>query len=260
MVGPDQGPLDLRRQAALQDLRQGAEGFAHSADVLRLELLQQFGGIYLDLDIVQGSPIDSLLEPLRELILLAHEGIDGRIGAANALMLARRNASILAEWYARYRDFSDRIWNGFSVRLPMELAVEFLQGAAPSTTPLYWPPWNPWGVAQIYRSRRCLMPHSFAVHLWETEDVGALSSPWSLLARRKTCSRRSGTPSTMESYDFSAAVLEEGTAADETDMILMEAPLLEQIKALRGSVAPVQRPRGRPHCPSSCWPNSEWLS
>ena len=88
-------------------------------------------------------------------VVLAHEGIDGTIGAGNALMITRRNHSVIAEWYGRYRKFSDQIWNGFSVRLPMEMAV-----AHPGSvrlldyTAFYWPPWNPWGVAQIYRVRR----------------------------------------------------------------------------------------------------------
>ena len=111
-------------------------------------------------------------------VVLAHEGIDGTIGAANALMLARRNASILAVWYERYRYFSDAVWNGFSVRLPMELAIDF-----PGTirllnyTSFYWPPWNPWGIAQLYRTRRCLVPGAYAVHLWETKMCALALSP-----------------------------------------------------------------------------------
>jgi hypothetical protein len=44
-------------------------------------------------------------------------------GAGNALMICQRNHSLMAAWYARYRSFSDQIWNGFSVRLPMEMAI-----------------------------------------------------------------------------------------------------------------------------------------
>ena len=34
--------------------------FAHQADVLRLELLQQWGGVYMDMDILVLSPLDEL--------------------------------------------------------------------------------------------------------------------------------------------------------------------------------------------------------
>ncbi|EOD17055.1 hypothetical protein EMIHUDRAFT_244523 [Emiliania huxleyi CCMP1516] len=120
--------------------------FAHQADVLL-----SFGGIYLDLD-----------------------GVGGSIGVGNALMLTPRNHSFFREWYEAYRAFSDAVWNGFSVRLPSRLAA-----AAPSSAPssvrvlaygaFYWPPWNPWGVAQLYRSERCLLRGGYAVHLWETK-------------------------------------------------------------------------------------------
>ena len=86
--------------------------FAHQADVLRLELLQQWGGAYLDMDILVLAPLDHL--HTHELSM-AHEGVDGTIGLGNALMLARPNASLLRVWYERYRGFSDAVWNGFSL-------------------------------------------------------------------------------------------------------------------------------------------------
>lgn len=136
--------------------------FAHQADVVRLELLQQFGGSYLDMDVLLLRSLAPLLAAPRAALVLAHEGIDGTIGAGNALMLAQRNAPALAEWYGRYRAFSDVIWNGFSVRLPMELASQLGPSAIRllDYTAFYWPPWNPWGVAQLYRTPRCMLPSS----------------------------------------------------------------------------------------------------
>ena len=29
--------------------------------------------------------------------------------------------------------------------------------------------WTPWGIAQLYRTPRCLLPNASAVHLWETK-------------------------------------------------------------------------------------------
>lgn len=175
----------------------------HQADVLRLELLLQFGGVYLDLDIL-------LLRPLAELfaypegVLMAHEGAGGTIGAGNALIVARRNATMLQEWYAEYRSFSAQIWNGFSVRLPMKLANAEAErtrtSAAHAATPgsgvrllgytaFYWPPWSPWGVAQLYRTPRCVVPGSHAVHLWETKVwttlLGSLTPD--AVRRRSSC-------------------------------------------------------------------------
>ena len=56
--------------------------------MIRLELLQQFGGVYLDLDVLLLRPLGELLRTGWQLTL-AHEGIAGTIGAGNALMLAQ---------------------------------------------------------------------------------------------------------------------------------------------------------------------------
>lgn len=46
--------------------------YAHRADVVRLQVLEQYGGIYLDLDVISLKPIDKLLD--REFVM-AQEGI-----------------------------------------------------------------------------------------------------------------------------------------------------------------------------------------
>jgi mannosyltransferase OCH1-like enzyme len=46
--------------------------YAHRADVVRLEVLEEFGGIYLDLDLISLKPVDHLLD--REFVM-AQEGI-----------------------------------------------------------------------------------------------------------------------------------------------------------------------------------------
>lgn len=72
--------------------------------------------------------------------------------------------------YDEYRSFSDAVWNEFSVRLPSRLAADHPGSVRQlGYGAFYWPPWNTWGIAQLYRSGRCLLPEAFAVHLWETK-------------------------------------------------------------------------------------------
>ena len=207
--------------------------FAHQADVLRLELLQQFGGVYLDLDVVLLRPLDVLLTSPQELVL-AHEGISGSIGAGNALMLARSNASVLGEWYGRYHSFSDHVWNGFSVRLPMEFAIKSPERVrALDYTAFYWPPWNPWGIAQLYRSQRCLVRDQHAVHLWETKMWASLLGRLepSQVASRATCFLRLANAVLDGSFAFDDATLDEGSAMDETVTVLYSADVQSQLDA-----------------------------
>jgi mannosyltransferase OCH1-like enzyme len=46
--------------------------YAHRADVVRLEALKEFGGIYLDLDVIMLKSVDHLLD---EQFVMGHEGI-----------------------------------------------------------------------------------------------------------------------------------------------------------------------------------------
>ena len=203
--------------------------FAHQADVIRLELLQEFGGVYMDLDILLLAPLDAhFAHPMT----LAHEGVDGSIGLGNALMFAARNASFVHKWYGRYHGFSDAVWNGFSLRLPFELRL-----AEPSSVrtvdyaSFYWPPWNPWGIAQLYRTERCILPTSSAVHLWETKVWKTLLhalSPSSLSdLARDTCFGRLGQAIHDDTFDFSAARLQNGNPSHEDVKRTYSASLLD---------------------------------
>lgn len=210
--------------------------FAHQADVLRLELLLQFGGVYLDLDVLLLRPLDQLIARAAIAsggVVLAHEGIDGTIGAGNALMACVRNASIMVTWYDRYHEFSDSVWNGFSVRLPMELAI-----AQPGTialldyTTMYWPPWNPWGIAQLYRTKRCMLPQSLGVHLWETKMWAVLLSKLTpqMVRQRDTCFTRLAAAVLDGSFDFSGATLAEGMPAETADTLLAQTDLASLLR------------------------------
>jgi hypothetical protein len=143
--------------------------FAHRADVLRLELLVQFGGTYMDMDVILLS--DTYMDALHaHELTLAQEGVDAAIGLGNALVVAAANSTFLRAWFDKYRDFSDAVWNKFSVRLPSQLARAMPDAVhVVGYDTFYWPPWNPWGIAQLYRTARCLMPGAVGVHLWETK-------------------------------------------------------------------------------------------
>ena len=177
-----------------------------------------------------------LIKPLNHLltsqpsggVTLAHEGIDGTIGAGNALMLCARNASFLNIWYDRYHSFSDQIWNGFSVRQPMDLAMRRPgQVRLLDYTAFYWPPWNPWGIAQLYRTPKCVMHESMGVHLWETKMWKSLLSNLTpdLVRKRDSCFASLAAAVLDSSFEFGAATLAEGQTADEDDSLIQSTDL-----------------------------------
>jgi hypothetical protein len=92
--------------------------FAHKADVLRLNILEREGGIYLDMDTFCIRPFTPLLTHSTVL------GIEPNAGLCNAVILAEKNAPFIGVWKNGYSNFSDDNWRSHSVRLPYFLARE----------------------------------------------------------------------------------------------------------------------------------------
>lgn len=138
---------------------------AHRADVLRLELLIQAGGIYLDVDVLCLRSFKSLLH--YECVL----GEEHNEGLCNAVILAQPNSPFLRRWFAEYSSFNDQQWNEHSVRVPRRLAdahPDQLHIEPP--TAFYWPMHWPNHLAQFFLSPgSCFSERSFCVHLWESK-------------------------------------------------------------------------------------------
>lgn len=95
------------------------EHFAHKADVVRLEMLMRYGGIYLDMDVVC---INSFRPLLQETFVMGREY---GLGLCNAVILSSADSEFLRIWHEQYRDFDDAQWNYHSVRLPLKLAQQY---------------------------------------------------------------------------------------------------------------------------------------
>ena len=102
--------------------------FAHKTDVLKLQLLLEHGGIYLDLDTICQRPFDPLLDGR---VVLGYEeaianGSRTTVGLCNATIISPPRSEFLHLWYEAYRNFvggpSGDAWNKFSVQIPMQLA------------------------------------------------------------------------------------------------------------------------------------------
>jgi len=90
--------------------------YAHQADIIRLNVLKRYGGIYLDLDVLCINPFDALLQ--NEFVM----GIQQNTGLCNAVILSKPSAPFLSIWLREYKNFDGRIWCFHSVELPYWLA------------------------------------------------------------------------------------------------------------------------------------------
>jgi hypothetical protein len=91
---------------------------AHKADIIRLDMLREHGGIYLDLDVICINPFDPLLH--YPFVM----GIEPGTGLCNAVILAQPQAPFIERWQAQYRSFDAKRWNYHSVVLPGQMAKE----------------------------------------------------------------------------------------------------------------------------------------
>jgi hypothetical protein len=147
---------------------------AHRADVVRLEKLLEFGGIYLDCDVFVHRNFDDLLGNSAVLGEEGDGGEAGRIGLCNAVVLAEPHAPFLERWYAEYRSFRsigwDEHWKEHSVIVPSRLAKEFPREiTVVPPTAFYRPSWLGNGIQKIFASVDpvCVFG-THANHLWES--------------------------------------------------------------------------------------------
>lgn len=138
------GHLTLRRHDAPVHSAASTAHPAHLADTMRLQILAEHGGIYLDLDAFALRPFTSLLRPPpRHDIVMGNEG-GNRAGLCNAVMAARANSSFVARWLDRYRGADlGKEWNYHSVLLPKELALEHADSICQlPPDAFFWPTWT----------------------------------------------------------------------------------------------------------------------
>jgi hypothetical protein len=127
--------------AALERETRVSKRFGHLPEVLRLQVLQKEGGIYLDDDVFVMQSFASLRNSTRD-VVLGHQG-GNRQSISNAVIVARPGARFLEHWINSYRLSRSLDWNWHSSVLPKKLVDEY-PGEACSLSPhaFFWPTWT----------------------------------------------------------------------------------------------------------------------
>ncbi len=144
---------------------------AHRADVVRLETLIAFGGIYLDADVFVHASFDPLLG---HSVVMGEQYTYGNFdGLCNAVILGEKDAPFLKRWYAEYRSFRskgrDEFWGEHPVLVPGRLARQFpAEIKVLPHTAFFWPTYSRADQAKMFRSREPIdLQGAYATHLWE---------------------------------------------------------------------------------------------
>lgn len=134
----------------------------HQADIIKLHKLLQYGGIYVDFDVIV---VKSFL-PLRCYPATLGMETDDRLCAG--IILSQPNGAFLHLWLDSYRTFDDSSWDEHAVKMPYRLWRRHPQTLHVETSSLHRPSWQRHELAYLYGKGMYYNfgERNYAVHLW----------------------------------------------------------------------------------------------
>ena len=152
--------------------------FQHMADVIRLEKLIKYGGVYFDLDIICLKKITKFFN--NNCVMGLQCPNTKYQGLCNAVIIAEPNSVFLTKWYQEYVNFSHHKWDYHSVTLPLLLSKINSNYIKIEKSESFFP--FDWNVTDIMINRKYdnLLKNSYVFHLWESEwdkSVLKINSP-----------------------------------------------------------------------------------
>jgi hypothetical protein len=194
---------------------------AHKADIIRLNVLYNSGGIYLDLDTISVKSLEEFRKHSfvigQELQLPIEYTIKEKIkkmirhatfrpfrlnvaGLCNAVMLAERGSVFIEHWLQSYVTFRskgfDAYWGEHSVTVPLKLSKiypDLIHKVHPYA--FHYPLHDDKGLSLLFEKTK-LFPQAYVHHLWESaswekylkyltvEKVLSVDTTYNLLARK----------------------------------------------------------------------------
>lgn len=170
-------PMEAPTQVAGRPLRH----VAHQADVARLSILRESGGIYLDTDVVCVRSFEPLLG--HELVLgIEEEDAAGCTGLCNAVILAVSESPFLARWQAGFDPETsdwhgfrsrgrDKYWAEMSVRYPAHLAKKHPSEVTVLPQDRFFSPMcYEHELEEFFLGGFSVAPDAYCHHLWQSSS------------------------------------------------------------------------------------------
>ena len=133
---------------------------AHKADILRMDLLYKYGGIYMDIDTISIKPYKKLLN---------NDVVLGRqvFGICNAIMMSKPKSLFFKLWLYNYeKNFNPNGWNEASIHLPEKLYNENKNLVNLQDEDVFFKP-NFREVNEIFKTKNNIIPENLVtLHLW----------------------------------------------------------------------------------------------
>lgn len=149
------------------------ESYQYKADIIRMEKLLEYGGIYMDLDILSLKGLDEFLD--NKVVLgvekASSQTVDPKAidSITNAIIMAEPNNEFIRKWYEEIgNNLVGKEWAYHAVVLPKDLLIKgsFDVSIQPLNTfmPFCFRSHYIWGEGGIGDR----LDSSYTIHLWET--------------------------------------------------------------------------------------------
>jgi GT2 family glycosyltransferase len=152
--------------------------YSHMADIIRLQKLYEYGGIYLDIDTICLTSFSDLL--CYDCVFGEQKNInsDEIYGLCNAVILSKPNSSFIKKLLDSYQSFRskgrDKYWDEHSVIVPYELSIKFpSELKIMDKNAFFYPLWN--NIKEILFSEnfdimeyKKIIKNNYCIHLWDT--------------------------------------------------------------------------------------------
>jgi len=152
---------------------------AHKSDVIRLQVLIQEGGIYLDTDVIVVKPFTQLLNYD---FVMGQQGQNGSEGLCPATILSKKNSTFAKKWLAGFKDTfvgtgpGTPGWCIHSVNYPLWLSQQMPEDITIlHHEAFFWPLYHPTGIKDIFETPNYHSPNSYSIHLWESSGKNFLN-------------------------------------------------------------------------------------
>lgn len=143
--------------------------YAHRADVFRLHVLLEQGGIYMDLDTICRRPFTPLLH--HACVIGVQGTAEGPFGLCNGVLLAKPKSEFLQLWYEDYKNFRstgrDQYWDEHSVKVPLSLSRSFPDCVHVEPYTSFHDPFPRKQLDRLFVEQHTF-PKAYCHHLWET--------------------------------------------------------------------------------------------
>ncbi len=146
---------------------------AHKSDVIRLQVLLEYGGIYADTDTIFVKPFNDILN---NKFVLGQQGVDGCEGLCPAVILSEKDSTFGQYWLAGFNEHfkggppGSDTWCTHSVHYPLWLSKQPHMVNEITTLKheaFFWPLYHQHHIEMLFEQNH-KFENAYSHHLWES--------------------------------------------------------------------------------------------